>query len=520
MTTHALPSAENRKAVSLTSLHGGNLIAGEVSAGSASFHATDPRTGQLLEPAFVEASPADVATAARTAAEAFAVLHKTEDQERSAFLHTLADEIDGLREVIVERARLETGKPAEPLAAELDRCVRICRSFAQLLLAGDWRGVRVDPGTAAHPDMRRTSVPIGSVAVFGASNIVLMGSACGTDVIAALAAGCPVIVKGHPAHPGTSELLATAVASAIARHDAIPAGSYALLQGSATELSIEVVSRPEVRAVAFTGSLRGGRAIFDAAARRPDPIPVFAEMGSLNPVFVLPGAAEQEGETLAKLLGASVTRHAGQLCTKPGAVFLPDNEPGRTVAKLAAEEIGRFEPAPLLHEGVLRDFRTQVATMAATSGVTQLTTATGATDPRHVPGSAFRCSAETFLAHEALRHEVFGPTALFVMYGESTDLTRLATAFTGELTATIWSTEEELRGSAGLIDALRLRVGRLLWNAMPTGTPDVAAMHHGGPYPAATNPQHTSIGPTTIAKFLRPVVYQNFPPSALPAELR
>lgn len=510
--------------MAVEALHGGNLIDGCVSrAGDDEFRSVEPASGARLEPGFAEATDQEIAAAAAAAERAFASCRRATDVARAEFLLAIATQLENAREPIVSRALRETSRAVDGLHAELSRTIRICESFARLIRTDHWRNPRIDEardGPVPLPEMRRTSVPLGPVLVYGASNIPLMGSACGTDVIAALAAGCPVVVKGHPAHPGTSELIATAVLSAIGLSPDIPYGAYTLIQSRSPQTSVALARTEGIRAIAFTGSLGAGRAIFDAAGSRLNPIPVFAEMGSVNPLFVLPGGACRDPDRLAASIATAVTRNVGQLCTKPGIVALPADATGDRIVSQTVEAIADVPAAPLLHDGVKRAFVERLAQVSGLPDVKVVLDGDHDGSTTLASGVVLRCSAETYLAHEDARSEIFGPATTFVTYDDTSQLRAIAEQLSGELTATLWGETSELSEYDGLVGLLSTKAGRVLWNSMPTGTPDCEAMHHGGPYPAATNPQHTSIGPTTLTKFLRPVVFQNFPVPHLPAELQ
>jgi len=343
-----------------------------------------------------------------------------------------------------------------------------------------------------------------------------MGGAAGTDVVAALAAGCPVVVKGHPAHPGVGELLATAILSAAAQ-EGIPSGAYSLLHGVNHAVSIDLVSQPGIRAVAFTGSLAAGRALHDAAARRAEPIPVFAEMGSVNPIFIMTSALG-EGE-LPGGIAAAVSRNVGQLCTKPGMVLVPSGPEGDLFVDDIVEALQRSPGGAMLHEGIHRSFQEAAAALTETAGVTSLCGQASTHRSHEIEGVALSTSVESVLSGAISVAEVFGPLVLIVRYGDERELAEVARRLDGQLTASIWAADEDLDHYDTLVDLLVTRAGRVLWRDFPTGTPNTMAMHHGGPYPASTDARYTSVGPATISKFVRPVAFQNFPRAFLTRKL-
>jgi NADP-dependent aldehyde dehydrogenase len=370
------------------------------------------------------------------------------------------------------------------------------------------------------PDLRRMLVPIGPVVVFGASNFPLAFSVAGGDTASALAAGCPVIVKAHPAHPGTSELVASAIVRAITACG-LPDATFSMLHGG-VELSHALVRHPLTRAVGFTGSHTAGRALFDTAAARPEPIPVFAEMSSVNPVFLLPGALRERGAQIAEGLKNSVTMGVGQFCTKPGIVFATGGPELQSFAAELAKKIEAAAPGTMLHAGICKHFQEGTDSLAKVPGVTPLATSDAEPDPARTQGGAavFATDLENFLQRPLLHEEVFGPVALIVDVPEALALSRAASALTGQLTATVHATPEDIAAHADLFAILERKAGRLLINGFPTGVEVAPAMNHGGPYPATTDARFTSVGTAAIERFARPVCWQNFPASALPVELQ
>ncbi len=363
------------------------------------------------------------------------------------------------------------------------------------------------------------SVALGPVAVFGASNFPLAFSTAGGDTASALAAGCPVVYKGHPGHPATAELVAGAIARAAAA-TAMPAGVFSLLQGRSHELSLALVRHPEIAAVGFTGSLRAGRALFDTAAARPQPIPVYAEMGSINPVFILPGALAERGTKLAEGLAQSVTLGVGQFCTNPGLVVGLE---GATTSEWVAS-VGRLMSAAaagcLLYPALRDSFLERAGKFASARGVTVAGGSAEAGSPNQVRPVLFTCAGSTFLADPLLSGEVFGPASLVVSASGREQMIEIAGKLAGHLTATIHGTPRELGDYRDLIDILRQKVGRLIFNGFPTGVEVCPSMQHGGPYPATTDSRTTSVGTAAIERFVRPVCFQDFPGSALPPELQ
>jgi len=370
------------------------------------------------------------------------------------------------------------------------------------------------------PDVRRMLIAIGPVVVFGASNFPLAFSVAGGDTASALAAGNPVIVKAHPAHPGTSELVARAIARA-AEESGMPAGTISLLQGTSPDLSLSLARHPAAAAVGFTGSLKAGRAIYDAAVQRPSPIPVYAEMGSINPVFVLPGALRERGEAFAVGLQQSVTLGVGQFCTCPGLVVGQQSEAMNNVIQRMEGLMGAATPATMLYPGILHSFQNGVRRLGALPGVAlRSSVATADETKTEAQAAVFVTNSETLLEHQELGEELFGPSTVIATCTSKEDILKVARSLQGHLTATIHGTKDDLSEFRDLIDVLQEKVGRLVYNGFPTGVEVCAAMHHGGPYPATTDSRSTSVGKQAIKRFARPICFQNFPQEALPVVLQ
>ncbi|MEK7768016.1 MAG: aldehyde dehydrogenase (NADP(+)), partial [bacterium] len=399
------------------------------------------------------------------------------------------------------------------------------RMFAQVVLEGSWLRARIDRAQPDRkplpkPDLRSMLVPIGPVAVFGASNFPFAYSTAGGDTASALAAGCPVIVKAHPSHPRTSDLVASAVAAA-ARASGLPAGVFGHVQGG-PDAGLALVRHPGVKGVGFTGSLRAGRALFDAAAARPEPIPVFAEMGSVNPVVLLPSALERDAAGLASALAQSATLGAGQFCTNPGLVLMVDGPPAKELVSALAGKIAAVPPASMLSPAIRASFATGAERMAAVPGVGIAARSASAGDAakNESGATAFTVSGRDFLAHPDLREEVFGPSTLVILCADLAELRAVVASLPGQLTGSLHGSEDELSRHGDLVALLRERVGRLVFGGFPTGVEVCAAMQHGGPYPATTDSRFSSVGSGAILRWARPVSYQNCPPSLLPPELR
>jgi NADP-dependent aldehyde dehydrogenase len=509
------------------SLHGKSIIAGVLAEnGARTFNAISPLSCDKLDPEFQECGRDEVDRALALADEAFAAFRHTDAEARAAFLETIAEQVLALGDALLERAHEETGLPLDRLTGERGRTVGQLRLFATLVREGSWVDARIDTALpdrkpAPRPDLRRMLVPLGPVAVFGSSNFPLAFSVAGGDTASALAAGNPVIVKAHRAHPGTSEMVAGAVtrAAAICK---LPPGVFSMLHGSGAEIGIALVRHPLTRAAGFTGSRVAGRALFDAANARPDPIPVFAEMSSLNPLFILPGAMRERGAQLVEGLKNSVTMGVGQFCTKPGLVFGIGGTDFESFAENLAATMRKAAPATMLHPGICRSYHDGLGAMERVPGVVAMAVSDTEPDAKQTHGEpvVFATDARNFLAQPQLHEEVFGPCTLLVDAQDYAEMLRIASSLEGQLTATIHGTEHDLANAGELIAALEGKAGRLIVNGFPTGVEVCAAMNHGGPYPATTDVRFTSVGTAAIQRFVRPVCYQNFPAGALPAELR
>jgi NADP-dependent aldehyde dehydrogenase len=474
---------------------------------------------------FEEATEDHVSQAFHTAEKAFQQFRKVSPDRRAVFLERICEEIEALGDDLLTTASTETALPiAERLVAERRRTVTQLRMFAGLIREGSWVDARIDREIADRkppkPDVRRMLIPVGPVAVFSASNFPLAFSVPGGDTASALAAGCPVVVKGHPAHPATAELVGDAIARA-AQETGMPPGVFSLIQSTRNEISLAVVKHPFVKAVAFTGSLRGGRAVFDAAASRPEPIPVYAEMGSINPVFLLPGALTERAESIAQNIKTSVMLGGGQFCTSPGlSVGIGDEHFARFSQTL--KQLLSSAPAPtMLHAGILQSYEAGVKRLSSIAGVeTVPSTCTADSSQVEARPSVFATDFDTFRKNHALSEELFGPSTVVVRCGSRGEMLEIAQSLEGHLTATIHGTPEDLAAYAELVSVLENKVGRLIFNGFPTGVEVCPSMNHGGPYPATTDSKFTSVGTAAILRFVRPVAYQGFPQSTLPVELQ
>jgi alpha-ketoglutaric semialdehyde dehydrogenase len=488
--------------------------------------ALNPATGKRLEPGFFDASLADVEAAARLSTKAFEQFSRWTVPLRAALLRRIADLFEANLPAIVERANCETALPAARLQGEAARTCGQLRLFATLLEAGWWQEARIDHADPARkplpkPDIRSMLVPLGPVAVFSSSNFPLAFSVAGGDTASALAAGCTVIVKPHQGHPGTSELVASVVSQA-ARECGAPEGVFSMLYGPGREIGIALVKHPLVKAVGFTGSRAGGRALMDAAAARPVPIPVYAEMGSINPVFLLPGALEAAAESLATGLHASVTLGVGQFCTNPGLVFVQVSPAMNKFLEKLQTLMSATPAGTMLTESICAEYHAGLQQFSQVAGVQQpgAQAAAAAGNGCSAQAALLVTDAETFLQNRSLMDEVFGPSTLVVRCASRAEMLAAAEILEGQLTATVHATHEELAASHDLLSILQTKAGRVLYNGFPTGVEVCHAMVHGGPYPATADGRSTSVGTRALQRFLRPVCYQNFPEATLPDELK
>lgn len=508
-------------------LTGQNWIGGRLSQENQStFTAFNPADGLPLDTEFHEASIEEVNQAVELAQSSFDPFRNSSVEQRAGFLDKLADEVEALGDALLDRAHLETGLPMARLNGERARATGQARLFGELIREGSWVDARIDlpipdRKPLPKPDVRRMFQPIGPIAVFGASNFPLAISVIGTDTVSAMGAGCPVIVKGHPAHPGTCELLAGAITRALKASD-LPLGAFSLLQGVSHETGLALVRHPALRAVAFTGSLQGGRALCDAAAARPEPIPVYAEMGSINPVFILPGALKSRGEAIAQGYIQSVTLGTGQFCTNPGLLLglggLEFDKFRSEVSRLASD----VSSALMLHKGIADRFNEGVQRFAKLEGITEIFNPERDKHSKSASASChiFSTDVATYLDSPDLHEENFGPSSIMIEGQTMEELVSVAESLSPQLTATIHGTEEDLLAHQRLIQILERKAGRIIFNGFPTGIEVCPSMHHGGFYPAASHPHFTSIGTASIFRFVRPVCYQGFPQTALPDELK
>ena len=495
--------------------HGKHLIAGNWIVGETMF-TSSPAEGPTHS--FSTGTPENVDAACQAAEAAFWSYGYSSREDRAAFLNKIADEIEARADAITEIGTQETGLPAARLQGERGRTTGQLRLFAEHILKGNYLDVCHDPALSdrkplPRPDLKMVQRPIGPVAVFGASNFPLAFSTAGGDTAAALASGCPVVVKGHPAHPGTGEIVAEAFHAAI-QVIGIHAGVFSLVQSDKHDLGTSLAQHPLIRAVGFTGSLRGGRALFDLCAQRSEPIPFFGELGSVNPMFLLPNALAARGTDIGTGWAGSLTMGAGQFCTNPGIAVVINGPDADAFLAQTKSALGGIGPQTMLTDGIAQAYRDGQKRIAASDGVRDVLTSM--CDQRQAAPYLYETDAATWLANHALGEEVFGPLGLVVRVADADQMMSVAHSLQGQLTCTLHMDEPDTALAKLLMPVLERKAGRLLVNGFPTGVEVADSMVHGGPYPASTNFGATSVGTLSIRRFLRPVCYQNMPDALMP----
>ena len=505
-------------------ISGKNCIAGEFSAqGNVVFKTFNPKLNQENPGTFVEATQGEIEKAVTVAWEAFKSYRKMPGEKRAAFLNAIADEILALDQELLDTYTSESGLPEGRAIGERGRTMGQLRSFAELVAKEDWRRNTFD---AAEPDrkpmpkddLRKTLIPLGPVVVFGASNFPLAYSTAGGDTASALAAGCPVIVKSHPMHAGTSELVASAIVRA-AEGTGMPKGVFSNINGG-IQAGVDLVTHPKVKAVGFTGSLAGGRALYDHAAKREEPIPVFAEMGSINPVVVTPDALSKRSGEIAKTYAGSISLGTGQFCTNPGLLLTIKDGNAEAFVQTLARETMALEPQVMLHPNIKKGYDSNESSVTSQEGVRLVGKSEGDLRPNYAPAVIATVSGAEFLANPKLHQEVFGPFSLVVQAKDEAELLNIVEGLEGQLTGTLIAEEQDGLKLSDIIEALQNRVGRVIFNGVPTGVEVCPSMQHGGPYPASTDSRFTAVGVHSIKRWVRPVSYQSFPQALLPDHLK
>ena len=504
----------------------GEMLLGNraVKGSDGEIYARNPATGEKMEPAFPGGTKDDVQLACELAESAFDEYRNIPLQQRATFLETIADEILALGDTLVQRAVAESGLPQMRIEGERGRTMGQLRLFAGVVRAGNWVDARIDPAMPdraplPRPDLRLRHIPLGPVAVFGASNFPLAFSVAGGDTASALAAGCPVVVKAHSAHPGTSELVAGAIIAA-ANKSGMPEGVFSLIFGCGNEIGAELVANPAIKAVGFTGSRAGGLALMRIAANRPEPIPVYAEMSSINPVFLLPGALKANASTLAAGFVGSLTMGAGQFCTNPGLVVGLVGDELTEFANKASAALSEAPAQTMLTANIHSAYTQGVDELSANDAVIEVAAGQGSTEPNRCQSKLFSTTAAQFLSDSSLGNEIFGSAALIIQCDSGDELIAVAEHLEGQLTATMQLNDDDTELAKRLLTVLERKAGRVLCNGYPTGVEVCHAMVHGGPFPATSDSRTTSVGSAAILRFLRPVSYQDLPASLLPVELQ
>ncbi len=504
---------------------GKNYIGNHLSAkGDKTYKTFNPKLNLDNETTFYEASEKEIEEAVTLASEVFKVFRNISGSKKAQFLNAIADEILALDDTLIQTYISETGLPEGRAKGERGRTIGQLRAFAELVSDGSWVEATIDtadPDRTPIPkqDIRKMLVPLGPVVVFGASNFPLAYATAGGDTAAAFAAGCPVIVKSHPMHAGTGELVASAIQKA-AQKTGMPKGIFSNLNSAGIEVGIQLVKHPKIKAVGFTGSIHGGRALFDLAAQRPEPIPVFAEMGSVNPVILLPKAAKNKGATLAKTYANSITLGAGQFCTNPGLILGIKGEALDNFIEILSAEIIKIEPSCMLHPNIIGNYERNKANVLQQNGLNLTTEYEGDIMVNHARQTVTTVEGKTFLENTTLHQEVFGPFSMVVQCENAQQLEQIISNLEGQLTGTILAENEEASAYNSVIEALKNRVGRVIFNGVPTGVEVCPAMLHGGPYPASTDSRFTAVGIHSIKRWVRPFSYQSWPNNLLPNELK
>ncbi|MEQ5843725.1 aldehyde dehydrogenase (NADP(+)) [Paraburkholderia acidicola] len=504
---------------------GDMLIGGSTVRGTrGTLRAFDPARNAEIEPTFGAGGTTEVERACELAARAFDPYRAAPLETRARFLEAIADNIVSLGDVLIERAHAESALPKARLEGERGRTVGQLKLFAALVREGRWLTATLDSALPERkplprPDLRLQKIPVGPVAVFGASNFPLAFSVAGGDTASALAAGCPVVAKAHPAHLGTSELVGRAIQKAVVDCD-LPEGVFSLLVGAGNEIGEALVAQPAIKSVGFTGSRRGGLALVDIAAKRREPIPVFAEMSSVNPFFLLPGALKRRGDEIAAGFVESVTLGVGQFCTNPGLVITLDGEETQRFIDAAAQALAKKGAQTMLTAGIAAAYKDGVLQRGEERGVTTVAQGLASDASCAALPALFTTNAMHFLATPELEDEIFGPTSLIVICPTIDDMLQVARHVEGQLTATLQLEAEDYPLARQLLPVLERKAGRILANGFPTGVEVSYAMVHGGPFPATSDPRATSVGATAIERFLRPVCYQDLPAELLPEALR
>jgi alpha-ketoglutaric semialdehyde dehydrogenase len=509
----------------MTMITGKNHIGSQLLAGGTKTYKTINPQLNIENPwTFTEATQEEIEQAVILADQAFKVYKNCSGLEKATFFNSIADEILGLGDDLLDMYCAESGLARGRAEGERSRTIFQLRSFAEMLIEGSWLEATLDTGVPDRQplpkeDLRKMLVPIGPIVVFGSSNFPFAFSTAGGDTASALAAGCPVIVKSHSMHIGTGEMVSSAIIKA-AQKTNMPEGVFSNLIGSGVLVGGALVRHPLVKGVGFTGSIKGGRALYDLAAQRPEPIPVFAEMGSINPVVALPKALENESQKWATIYAGSITMGTGQFCTNPGLLLGVKGEYLTLFISQLSTEIEKIAPSCMLHPSIKADFNSGKEKIQSQSGVSTVAEYKGEVGANYASQTLLTVDGKTFLENEILSHEVFGPFSIIVQCDDEEQLIAIIDKLDGQLTATILSEEAEIKNHAAVVASLQNRVGRLILNGVPTGVEVCPSMIHGGPYPASSDSRFTAVGIHAVKRWVRPFSYQNWPNDLLPAELQ
>ncbi len=506
-------------------LTGKNYIGNKLSAeGKQSFKTFNPQKNIDNDCEFREASNEEIDAAVRLATHAFKEYKNVSALKKAQFLNTIADEIEAVGQLLIDTYVSESGLPEGRAVGERGRTMGQLRAFATLLEEGSWVDANIDtaqPDRAPLPkaDIRKMLLPLGPIAVFGSSNFPLAFSTAGGDTASALAAGCPVIVKSHPMHAGTGELVSSAILKA-AEKTGMPNGVFSNLNSSGIAVGQALVMHSGIKAVGFTGSIKGGVALYKLAAERKEPIPVFAEMGSINPVIALPSALKEKGDYWAKQYAGSITLGAGQFCTNPGLILGLEDDAFNSFVDHLGQELENIEPSCMLHPNIYKGYNESQQRLSDLEGTIVVGAYDKSLPPNYAQQKVLTVRGDQFLANPTLHQEVFGPFSVVVKCKDKSELKNILEHLEGQLTGTILGNKAELEGYQDIVEALTNRVGRIIFNGVPTGVEVCPSMQHGGPFPASTDSRFTSVGVSAIKRWSRPVAFQDWPNELLPEALQ
>ena len=504
---------------------GKNYIGNRLSAkGNTTYRTFNPKLNCQNTHLFTEATTEEIEEAISLATAAFKIYRNTSGREKASFLNTIVDELLALGDALIEMYCSESGLPENRALSERQRTIFQLQNFAALVAEGSWVEATIDTAVPDRkpipkPDLRKMLIPLGPMVVFGASNFPLAYSTAGGDTASALAAGCPVIIKSHPMHAGTGELVASAVIKA-AEKTGMPNGVFSNLNSSGIDVGVQLVQHPNVKAVGFTGSIQGGRALFDLASKRLEPIPVFAEMGSVNPVILLPNAVQSRSKELAKTYANSITLGTGQFCTNPGLLMGIKSEALTDFIQQLSDEIVAIEPSCMLHPNIIGAYEAKKERAISQKGLTVVTHSDTDVQANYARQTVVTVEGQTFLENPTLHQEVFGPFSMVVQCEDVKQLETIISNLEGQLTGTLIADDKEAQEYMSLIETLQNRVGRMIFNGVPTGVEVCPSMQHGGPYPASTDSRFTAVGIHAIKRWVRPFTFQNWPDALLPDALK